>query len=430
MMKNILKSHVQSGFTIVELMVGLVIGLIASLVIMQTFSSFEGNKRSTTGISDAQTSGSIGLYMLQRELQFAGYGIPLVSGTMPAITVSPDQRKYEDYSNKTQAELDALQAAAKAAYVAKLAADQVTVQAGEVYSALKCSPAPTLNLDLDNNPATPDVLNVDIITPVKIVDGATNGTGSDSVEIHYNSTGRGAMPTSISSVSGADYVAVKNNMGCRENDIVLVTKNSNSGDTACVATKVTSKNSPVDKNQLRQTAATADSPIAIYVTSNAGMVAGNKLACLGNHVVTTFDVIDNQLRKNTVPVLNEIVSLQAQYGISPTANSEIVDSTDAGSWVDATGATWSNPTVANRNRIKAVRIVLIARNNLLEKEVVSQACNGGAVGPAEVCIWKDTPGEQDPDLAVMLGADWDRYRYRVYELVVPLRNMLAASPQL
>jgi type IV pilus assembly protein PilW len=77
-----------------------------------------------------------------------------------------------------------------------------------------------------------------------------------------------------------------------------------------------------------------------------------------------------------------------------------------------------------------VRIVLIARNNLLEKEVVSQACNGGAVGPAEVCIWKDTPGEQDPDLAVMLGADWDRYRYRVYELVVPLRNMLAASPQL
>lgn len=427
MMIKIQKSRVQAGFTIVELMVGLVIGLIASLVIMQTFSAFEGNKRSTTGISDAQTSGSIGLYMIQREIQFAGYGIPAVSGTMPAITVPADQRTFANYTNKTQAEIDALVATAKAQYVAQLAADQATVQAGEVYSALKCSPAPLMNLDTDSNPLTPDV-PVDIITPVRIIDGVTNGTGSDSIEAHYNSTARGAMPSNITSLSGADYVAVKNNMGCRENDLVLVTKNSNAGDTACVATKVTSKNSPVDKNQLRQTLAAADSPIAIYVTSNAGMAPGNKLACLGNHIVTTFDVVGNQLRKNTVPALDEIVSLQAQYGISPTANSEIVDSSIAGSWVDATGATWGSPSVANRNRIKAIRIAIVARNNLLERNVVSQTCNGGAAGPAEVCIWKNTPGETGVNLTA--DANWNRYRYRVYEVVVPLRNMLAASPQL
>jgi type IV pilus assembly protein PilW len=426
-MIKIQKSRVQAGFTIVELMVGLVIGLIASLVIMQTFSTFEGNKRSTTGISDAQTSGSIGLYMLQRELQFAGYGIPLVSGTMPSITVPADQRTFANYTNKTQAEIDALVAAAKAQYTAQLATDQATVQAGEVYSALKCNPAPLMNMDADNNPLTPDI-PVDIITPVKIIDGVTNGTGSDSVAAHYNSTGRGAMPTNISSVSGTDYVAVKNNMGCRQNDLVLVTRNSNTGDTSCLATRVTSQNSPVDKNQLRQTAAAADSPIAIYVTSNAGMAPQNKLACLGNHVVTTFDVVGTQLRKNSVPVLDEIVSLQAQYGISPTANSEIVDSSIAGSWVNATGATWANPTVANRNRIKAIRIAVVARNNLLEKNVVSQTCNGGAAGPAEICIWKNTSDETGVDLTTI--PNWNRYRYRVYEVVVPLRNMLAASPQL
>ncbi len=417
-MKKIKNMRFQTGFTLVELMVGLVIGLLATLVIMQTFSAFEGNKRSTTGISDAQTSGSIGLYMLQRELQFAGYGIPLVSGTMPAITITADQRNFTNYTGKTQTEIYVLVAAAKADYLAKIAADKVTVQAGEVYSALKCDPAPLMNMDADNNPLTPDV-PVDIITPVRITDGAA----SDTVEIHYNTTGRGAMPTQIDAVSGTDYVAVKNNMGCRENDLVLVTKNSNAGDTTCVATKVTSKNSPVDKNQLRQTVGSADSPIAIYVTSNAGMASGNKLSCLGNHVVTTFDVVGNQLRKNNQPVLNEIVSLQAQYGISLTGNSEIVDS-----WVDATGATWANPTVANRNRIKAIRVALIARNNLLEKAVVSQACNGGAAGLAEVCIWKNTPDETSVDLTA--DANWNRYRYRVYEVVVPLRNMLAASPQL
>ncbi len=432
-MIKIQKSRIQSGFTIVELMVGLVIGLIATLVIMQTFAAFEGNKRSTTGISDAQTSGSIGLYMVQRELQFAGYGIPVISGTMPAITLAADVRTYKNYTGMTQAQIDVEVLAAQAAYNAQLALDAATVQGGEVYSALKCNPAPTMNLDLDNDPGTPDVLNVDIITPVKIIDGATNGTGSDSVEIHYNTTARGAMPTRVSSVSGADYVAVKNNMGCRENDLVLVTRNTSPspGDTTCTATRVTSRNSPVDRNQLRQTLASPDSPIAIYVTSNAGMAAGNRLACLGNHVVTTFDVVGNELRKNTQPVLSEIVSLQAQYGVSPTANSEIVDPNIPNSgWFDATGATWANPTVANRNRIKAVRIAVIARNNLLEKDVVSQTCGGGAAGLAEVCIWKDTPDEQDPNLAVSLGADWNRYRYRVYEVVVPLRNMLAASPQL
>ena len=409
MKKNAQALRYQSGFTIVELMVGLVIGLIATLVIMQTFSAFEGSKRSTTGIADAQTNGSIGLYMLQRELQFAGYGIPVISGTMPQINVRPDQIAFQDYTAKSQAQIDAAYATALADYNTKIAAESATVSAGEVYSALKCNPAPTLSLDADNNAATPDV-TIDVITPVVITDG---GTGSDTIAVRYCTTTRGGMQTRVTTTSGVNYVGVENNMGCRTGDVVLVTRNSNTGDTTCMATKVTSTNAQLD-----------GTTNAINVVSNSGMGLNNRLACLGQVRQMTFAVGTganaNQLQKNGDNVISDIVNLQAQYGVSATANSEVVTN-----WVDATGGAWAAPTVANRNRIKAVRIALVARNNLLEKDVVSQACTGAATGPARVCVFGG-----DVNLAASLGADWNRYRYRTYEVIVPLRNVLAASPQL
>ncbi|MGQ0443061.1 MAG: PilW family protein [Methylophilaceae bacterium] len=399
----------QAGFTLVEVMVGLVIGLIATLVIMQTFASFEGSKRTTTGVADAQTNGSIGLYMIQRELQFAGYGVPVVSGTLPVVSTAPGELTFADYTGLTQAEIDALSAAAASAYTAQLAADSATVAAGQNYSALRCSPAPVLNVDADNDATTPDV-PVDIITPVSI----TDGVNSDTITVMYGTTTRGAIPTRINTTTGANFVGLQNNLGCRENDVVLVVGDSNNGDTACVGSRVTSTNTWLD---------TAGNTNSITVASNAGMFAPGfpkKLACLGQVRQSVFDISGNELRKNGQPVINEIVALQAQYGISATANSEIVNQ-----WVDATGGTWGAATLAvgARNRVKAVRVALVARNNLLERDVVSQACSGTAVGPARVCIW----GNQNVNLP---GVDWANYRYRAYEIIIPIRNVLAASPQL
>jgi len=62
------------GFTLVELMVGLVIGLIGVIVMMQVFSVSEGYKRTTTGGDDAQNNGAISLYGLQRDIRMAGQG--------------------------------------------------------------------------------------------------------------------------------------------------------------------------------------------------------------------------------------------------------------------------------------------------------------------------------------------------------------------
>jgi type IV pilus assembly protein PilW len=64
-----------AGFSLVELMVGLVIGMIAIIVVMQVFSLSEGSKRTTTGGDDAQISGAVALTTLQRDIRQAGYGI-------------------------------------------------------------------------------------------------------------------------------------------------------------------------------------------------------------------------------------------------------------------------------------------------------------------------------------------------------------------
>jgi type IV pilus assembly protein PilW len=63
------------GISLVELMVGIVIGMIAIVVLMQVFSLSEGNKRTTTGTGDAQTNGAIALTELERDIRQAGFNI-------------------------------------------------------------------------------------------------------------------------------------------------------------------------------------------------------------------------------------------------------------------------------------------------------------------------------------------------------------------
>ncbi len=63
------------GFSLIEIMVGIVIGLIAVLVIYQIFAAAEGIKRNTTGAGDAQQNGLLSSFMLSIELANASNGI-------------------------------------------------------------------------------------------------------------------------------------------------------------------------------------------------------------------------------------------------------------------------------------------------------------------------------------------------------------------
>jgi type IV pilus assembly protein PilW len=63
------------GFSLVEIMVAMVIGMLAMIVMMQVFATFEGQKRTTASGSEAQNTGALTLDMLRREVGMAGYGI-------------------------------------------------------------------------------------------------------------------------------------------------------------------------------------------------------------------------------------------------------------------------------------------------------------------------------------------------------------------
>lgn len=69
------RSRHSRGFSLVELLVGIVIAMLAVVVIMQIFRLSEGMRRSSSGGDDAQTTGAVAMSLLLRDLRQAGQGI-------------------------------------------------------------------------------------------------------------------------------------------------------------------------------------------------------------------------------------------------------------------------------------------------------------------------------------------------------------------
>src|SRR5258708_25157290 len=65
----------ERGFSLIEIMVGVVIGMIAVLVIYQVFAAAEGLRRNTTSVGDAQQNGLLSSFMLNIEVANASNGI-------------------------------------------------------------------------------------------------------------------------------------------------------------------------------------------------------------------------------------------------------------------------------------------------------------------------------------------------------------------
>jgi type IV pilus assembly protein PilW len=360
----------QTGFSLVEIMVGLVIGLLATLVVLQVFAVFEGQKRTTTGTADAQTNGNVALYAIKRDLELAGYGLLPVTN-----------------------------------------------------SALECT-APNF---ADSG--------VTSLSPVTITDGGTGAGASDTITIRYATSSYGGSFSKIGAsigtaadINGAKTATVDDNQNCAVNDVAIVINGTGS----CNLTTVGGLSTPPDYTG-----------ISLRTVAAMGSGSGSYLACLGAwkeieyRINPNYDPTDPNnsqayLQRNdtpgdptkAVPSVVDIVNIQAQYGISAAANSnQIVQ------WVNATGA-WAAPTVANRNLIKAVRIAVVARNGLLEKTNVTDGCSSlTSDAPAGLCTWAgSSAGTVLPSPAPAIGLnndpDWQRYRYRVFETIIPLRNVI------
>src|SRR4051812_10886312 len=305
-----LSSSRQTGFSLVELMVGLAIGMLATIAIIQVMSFFEVQRRTTTGSADAQTNGGIALYSIAREVQMGGY---------PLLPITD--------------------------------------------SALECTTV------------TFGGTGITGITPVAAADGvaAAGVNASDSITIRYGTSLMGGAVTQITAMVGS-AATVLSNLACQTGDVTLV----NSGTTCAMSTATA-------------VSAAGASPITVTLGNTTAAASGANLSCMGawNEVTYAVNQATGNLDRTSVvngvsttsPSVVGVVNLQVQYGISATTNSNQVTA-----WVNPSGATWAAPTVANRNRIKAIRIAVVARNAKIEPDVVTSACSSlTAAAPTGLC---------------------------------------------
>jgi len=69
----------QHGFTTVEILVGVVIGLLVCLTALSTFTFMETQKRSTMGRNGALSNGGLALFQIENEAKHAGLGLMTTS---------------------------------------------------------------------------------------------------------------------------------------------------------------------------------------------------------------------------------------------------------------------------------------------------------------------------------------------------------------
>lgn len=360
--------------SLVELLVGLLIGLVATLAITNLFSGFEARKRIITGGSDAQSSGVLALYYMQRDAQNAGFGLPLYNSSDPSPLRCP--------------------------------IDTSINQAGVVIN----------------------------LSPVIIVDG---GAGNDIVRIRYgNPASGGASVRATGNMTNPALVGQL--IGCQVNDIVLFHQSQIGSN--CSMARIQRLNADRTINALVElnTAPTANPVVNL---NGADWV---RFSCLGawNQYEYSLNAAQELTRTGgtssslpfpnsaAVPVASDIVALQAQYGVTNTVGSVSASATPTAAdylnrvdqWVDATNNYGPAIALDDRNRIRAIRIAVVARDGNLQKTAVSQECTGIAPGLNKVCIWKSdaTPGNVNLNQI----ANWQRYRYRTYEVTIPLRNII------
>lgn len=128
-----------------------------------------------------------------------------------------------------------------------------------------------------------------------------------------------------------------------------------------------------------------------------------------------FSITSNDLTVNSLVVAPGIVDMQAEYGI----NNAAAGATTTITWQPPTGAWDGNTsalTQAQIKQIKAVRLAMVARSGEYEKPTnTAGTCQTTTTAPK--FSWGTFDTSKWP-------ADWQCYRYKVFETEVPLINIL------
>jgi type IV pilus assembly protein PilW len=424
----------QNGVSLIELLVAVSIGLLGTIVIFTVFRGADGYKRTTVGIGDAQTNGAVALFTLERYIRSSGSSVATTNVVQQGATIIPALPNL----------------------------------------LLGCPLVGLPNAAVITGPVAATTAP---IAPVRIIDGSLtpggSGFSSDVIVVMGGNADIATNPTRAAPVAlGATSIsAVANTYGWRAAavgrpaDIAALVVSSQ-----VVASTVTV--SPVACSMRRLAAVSSPSGSGV-ITLAAGTPIGYTQATnlhnfgpspymLSIGVNARQELVETNFTglltgESAIPVsrviADGIVSIQAQYGIDNNQD-DVIDE-----WVEPTGV-WANPTNIDPaavptvsgnqaiNKIKAIRLAVLARSVHYEppnRNLSPRACDATAA----VATWRllpavaaiagvapVTPALAQPQSADILpaviaaapstatGANWQCFRYRSFETVIPVINMI------
>ena len=383
------------GFSLIELLVSLVIGLVLTLAISSVLISTESAKRSTTAVNDVNQSGTYASYVLDRIIRSAGsgysqrwrdaFGCPLIAGRS-GTTLSFRSSKW-----------------------------------------VTPSPAQVLRL-----------------APVLIgkgqADTASGDVRGDLITVMAGTAGYSETPQSVVSVFGgtSSQVNVTNSLGYQSGDLVLLFDPSQPA--GCLIEQVGTVGPGALPIAGTYALASGAPPGASTAVSISSFGTGSYIAQLGsglatknnapefmtfgvtnNSVLSAFDLLNIDGTGQTADLADGVVEMRALYGIdvvnAPTGSVQ--------QWVDPGSTGYDIATLLGANQqatlrnIIAVRIGLILRTSTREKDPVAQAPSVTLFGDLGTGLAR-TRALTPEDM---------HYRFRTLDLSIPLRNVVLAPLQ-
>jgi type IV pilus assembly protein PilW len=375
------------GFSLVELMVAMLIGLIATIIIFQVFEVSEGIKRTTTTGGDAQQAGAISLYVLEQDLRNAGAGFNETPWAGCNLVGWDQSQSPQDFATGT--------------------------------TAMR-------------------------MVPVKIITGGTPTT-PDTISVFYGSQSLVVSATTLSAnmTLATDPLHVLNRYGQRVGDLLLLLEPGSGKN--CAFMEITSlPASPGDQinHDSAGTQRFNKSNGLGIVYAGANTANATRVFNLGNlydasgvtlPVYNTYFINANTLMVKSAlsqapaaTVTDNVVHMRAQYGVDDGVNDGTVTYNTTYAAGDGQVDRFMTGT-PNWRYVIAVRFAVVTRSALPEKPStgVGNACDTTTVAPTWSGGTFDLSASADPNPASPFY--WTCYRYRVFETTVPLRNWIWRS---
>jgi type IV pilus assembly protein PilW len=378
------RQHAQAGLSLVEIMVGVLIAMIGIVVIFQMLALSEERKRSASSGSDVQISGVIGLNALERDVREGGYGFSSAGFDTAVTPVMGCTVNAYDSGRPV------------AAYSFRLTPVLITQGVGAA--------SDTITVLRGNGSVFPAAL---VFTQSTDTTKRTRGRAG-LVPRDYLLFGRvtpdlQCMLAELTGVANVDGLTIDHGQGAYTYPVY------NTDGTTTTQTRIARYNNPT--------------PLISFTNGfifNLGNGARRNIwAVVNGKLQVTNDLLYQDTNgdgtNDPVEIADNVITLQAEYGIDADNNGRIADS----EWTTtdpATNAGWAN--------VIAVRLGILVRAGQFERTQVTTtvpAWSGGTFTITNLDGSVSSSSPTDP------ADNWRNYRYRVYETVIPLRNMLWGS---